>query len=262
MSDATETLFNKKLQQIVFYHQYTKSVLAFKAFLTNYSENWTNSWEEKELVRRLNKQYTFNAVYRTIQIGWELPAYDEAEAKLNLEKCTDFVRMLYPKIDKDGVVIGSNPVWFMSLMNIVHNAAASTGGTMANAEQLPGSGLKGFPSNVSWEPVLSEGVFDSTPGFILPKLIRVDERQRFGWQDTDSGGTGWTEARAWPWGVDGSVGSATSGFGGEASGASTGGGIDEPTGADSVVNGTGGSSGIDPNTDPNQIYYVLPEGQD
>ena len=227
MSDASDTLFNKKLQQIVFYHPYTKSILSFKAFLTQYSENWRNSWEEKELVRRLNKQYTFNAVYRTIQIGWEMPSYDEAEARANLVKCTDFVRMMYPKIDEHGTVVGSNPVWFMSFMNLVHNAAATTGGTMASAGELPNSGLKGFPANFTWEPVLEEGVFDSTAGFVLPKLIRVscdynvlvDERQRFGWQDDDS--PSWDDAPAWPWGVDGTMGSSVSGFGGEATGTST-----------------------------------------
>ena len=249
MSDATDTLFNKRLQQIVFYHSYSKSILSFKAFLTSYSENWRNQWEEKELVRRLNKQYTFNAVYRSIQLGWEMPSYDEAEARANLVRCTDFVRMMYPKIDKNGTVVGSNPIWFMSLMNLAHNAAAATGGTSANSGELPNSGLKGFPANFSWEPVLEEGVFDSTAGFILPKLIRVscdynvlvDERQRFGWQDDDS--PSWDDAPAWPWGVDGSMGSSVTGFGGESTGGSTGGNPDEPTGPDAVANATGGSSG-------------------
>jgi hypothetical protein len=252
MADATVDIFNKKLHQIVFYHQYTKSVLAFKAFLTNYQENWRNQWEEKELVRRLNKQYTFNAVYRTIQLGWEIPAYDEAEARLNLENCTSFVRMMYPKIDEHGTVIGQNPVWFMSLMNLVHHGASVTGGTRATSGELPNSGLKGFPSNFSWQPVLEEGVFDATPGFILPKLIRVscdynvivDERQRFGWLEKENGSVSWPDARNYPWGVtsplqegaspENNAGSSDTGIGG---------GVDEPTDIESALDA--GNPGLD-----------------
>jgi len=234
LEDATLGLFNEGLQQINFYHQYTQDIVSFKAFLTSYQENWRNVWEEKELVRRLNKQYTFNAVYRTIQIGWDLPSYDEEEAQANLENCTKFVRMLYPKVDEHGVVIGPNPVWFMSLMNLVHNGAHATGGSFEAGTGMAYSGLKGFPANFTWQPILEEGVF-SAPGFILPKLIRVscdynvlvDETQRFGWYDGGEGSTAWTQAQSWPWGVNPDM-SGISPIGGD-SGLSTLGNPDEPS---------------------------------
>ena len=201
MADASVSLYNGRKQQIVFRQPYGGTV-AFKAFITNYSESWRNSWEEKELVRRLNKQYTFNAVYRTIQLGWALPAYSVEEASENLKKCTQFTRMLYPLIDDDGRVVGSNPVWFMSLMNFVHNSDAKTGGSVDSGE-LHTTGLKGFPSNFTWEPVLEDGLFDTEPGVILPKVIRVscdynvivDETKRFGWTEE-----GWAEeSEHWPY---------------------------------------------------------------
>tara|TARA_R110000851_G_scaffold254634_6_gene407191 strand:+ start:8963 stop:9739 length:777 start_codon:yes stop_codon:yes gene_type:complete len=202
MADASEILYSGRKQQIVFRQPYGGTV-AFKAFITNYSESWSNSWEEKELVRRLNKQYTFNAVYRTIQLGWSLPAYSVEEASDNLKKCTQFTRMLYPLVDERGTVVGSNPIWFMSLMNFVHNSNATTGGS-ADSETLHTTGLKGFPSNFTWEPVLEEGVFDTEAGVVLPKIIRVscnynvlvDETKRFGW--TTEGGWA-TESEHWPY---------------------------------------------------------------
>jgi len=221
---TTYGLFSQKEQQIVFYHQWSQKVLSFKAFLTQYNENWTNNWEEQSLVRRFNKQYTFNNVQRSISLAWDLPAYDFAEAKKNLENCTMFVRMMYPKIDSNGAVTGMNPVWYMSLMNFVHNSAVSVGGTGGGTsalgmssvldEGLAKTGLKGFPANFQFSPELEEGFFEATegvvedfsqaigltssgktktvPNAVYPKLIKVsmdytpifDESLQLGWQDS------------------------------------------------------------------------------
>ena len=208
MADKTFDLFNVKKQQLTFYHQYTQSTLSFKAFITQYSENWTNSWEEKELVRRLNKQFTFNSISRNISLAWDLPAYDIEEAKTNLNKCSMFARMLYPKYSSDRRVVGSNPVWFLSLMNLVHNAAATTGHVQGITDAASGlQGLKGFPSSFSFNPDLEYGVFDPSPGIIYPKLIHMscdyrvifDEALNFGWQEVSEGSTtsgGWGDAAA------------------------------------------------------------------
>lgn len=224
---TTHGLFSKKEQQIVFYHQWSQTVLSFKAFLTQYNENWTNNWEEQSLVRRFNKQYTFNNVQRSISVGWDLPSYNFAEAKKNLENCTMFVRMMYPKVDENGAVTGMNPIWYMSLMNLVHNSAVNVGGTGGGTsalgmssvldEGLAKTGLKGFPSNFQWAPSLEDGFFEATegvvedfsqaigltssgktktvPNAIYPKLIKVtmdytpifDESLKFGWQELSDG---------------------------------------------------------------------------
>tara|TARA_R110002072_G_scaffold208527_3_gene366053 strand:+ start:12520 stop:13239 length:720 start_codon:yes stop_codon:yes gene_type:complete len=204
MADATDSLFNEKLQQIAFYHQWTKTTLAFKAFLTQYSESWTNSWEEKELVRRINKQYTFNAVHRSISLSWALPSYSPEEAKINLNKCSMFARMLYPRIN-EGRIEGTNPVWFLSMMNLIHNTGLSAGGTQSSGGE---NGLKGFPSGFTFQPDLEQGVFDVAPGIIYPKLINLsceyrvifDELHTFGWEGGAEGGTSWGTAANFPFG--------------------------------------------------------------
>ena len=223
---TTYGLFSQKEQQIVFYHQWSQTVLSFKAFLTQYNENWSNNWEEQSLVRRFNKQYTFNNVQRSINLGWDLPAYDFAEAKKNLENCSMFVRMMYPKVDEHGATTGMNPIWYMSLMNFVHNSAVTVGGTGGGtsalgmssvlSEGLAKTGLKGFPSNFQFAPALEEGFFEATegvvedwkqaiglessgktktvPNAVYPKLIRVsmdytpifDESLKLGWQEGEA----------------------------------------------------------------------------
>ena len=223
---TTFGLFSKKEQQIVFYHQWSQKVLSFKAFLTAYNENWTNNWEAKSLVRRFNKQYTFNNVERSISLSWDLPAYNFAEARQNLENCSMFVRMMYPKVNADGAVTGMNPVWYMSLMNFVHNSAVNVGGTGGGTsalgmssvldEGLAKTGLKGFPGNFQFSPDLEAGFFEATegvvddfsqaigltssgkattvPNAIYPKLIKVsmdytpifDESLKFGWEEYSS----------------------------------------------------------------------------
>ena len=201
MADASVDLFNTRQQQIVFWHQYSQTPLAFKAFLTSYQETFSNNWEEKELVRRLNKQYTFNAVYRSIQLAWTLPAYDIDEAISNIKNCNQFVRMMYPQRDGENMVVGSNPMWFMSVMNLAHHARSNAGGIGA---AVATKGLKGFPSNFSWTPKLEEGVFCPEPNVVYPKVIAVscdykvivDERVVFGWH-----GNQWADGQAWPWGI-------------------------------------------------------------
>ena len=245
---TTYGLFSQKEQQIVFYHQWSQKVLSFKAFLTQYNENWTNNWEEQSLVRRFNKQYTFNNVQRSISLGWDLPAYDFAEAKKNLENCSMFVRMMYPKVDANGATTGMNPIWYMSLMNFVHNSAVSVGGTGGGTsalgmssvldEGLAKTGLKGFPGNFQFAPDLESGFFEATedsktvPNAVYPKLIRVsmdytpifDESLQLGWQEsTDLFGetfSVWTGGSGFPWGENPqtatNVGAMAIGLGGDA----------------------------------------------
>ena len=223
---TTNGIYAQKEHQIVFYHQWSQTVLSFKAFLTSYNESWSNNWEEQALVRRFNKQYTFNNVQRGISLAWDLPAYDIAEAKKNLENITMFTRMMYPKVNSSGVVIGMNPIWYMSMMNFVHNSSVEVGGTAGGTsalgmssildEGLAKSGLKGFPSNFMFQPDMESGFFEPSqdvsenfsqlignqkrktkvvPNKLYPKLIRVsmdytpilDESLNFGWEEFSDG---------------------------------------------------------------------------
>ena len=224
---TTHGIYAQKEHQIVFYHQWSQTVLSFKAFLTSYNESWANNWEEQSLVRRFNKQYTFNNVQRSISLSWDLPAYDIAEAKKNLENITMFVRMMYPKVNPEGQVTGMNPIWYMSMMNFIHNSAYELGGTgggssAANGmssvldEGLAKTGLKGFPRNFMFQPDIEAGFFEPTedvsetfgqligteerktkvkPNKVYPKLIKVsmdyvpilDESLNFGWEDFSNG---------------------------------------------------------------------------
>ena len=197
--DITDALQGQLGQSIDFYHEISETALSFKAFELSYSENVQNDWEEVTLPRRVNNSYTWNKVTRGISMSWALPAFNLAEAQRNLEKCSLFVRMMYPQIDKEGSVTRGNPIWYMSVMNWAHSAGSSAGGQ----GDIAATGLPGFPGGFNFNIVNEAGFIETEAGVAYPKLIKVsmdykviqDDKRRFGWANNK-----WpSETSAFPW---------------------------------------------------------------
>ena len=199
--DITGILQGQMGQSIDFYHEISKTALSFKAFELSYSENVQNDWEEVTLPRRVNNSYTWNKVTRGISLSWALPAFDLGEAQQNLEKCSLFVRMMYPQIGEHGEVTSGNPIWYMSVMNWAHSAGSSTGGQ----GDITATGLPGFPGGFNFSIVNDAGFIEAEPGVLYPKLIKVsmdykviqDDKRRFGWDNKT--GKWPSETSAFPW---------------------------------------------------------------
>ena len=197
--DITDALQGQLGQSIDFYHEISETALSFKAFELSYSENVQNDWEEVTLPRRVNNSYTWNKVTRGISMSWALPAFNLAEAQQNLEKCSLFVRMMYPQIGEHGEVTSGNPIWYMSVMNWAHSAGSSAGGQ----GDITATGLPGFPGGFNFNIVNDAGFIEAEVGVLYPKLIKVsmdykviqDDKRRFGWANNK-----WpSETSAFPW---------------------------------------------------------------
>lgn len=197
--DITDALQGQLGQSIDFYHEISETALSFKAFELSYSENVQNDWEEVTLPRRVNNSYTWNKVTRGISLSWALPAFNLAEAQQNLEKCSLFVRMMYPQIGEHGEVTSGNPIWYMSVMNWAHSAGSSAGGQ----GDITATGLPGFPGGFNFNIVNDAGFIEAEVGVLYPKLIKVsmdykviqDDKRRFGWANNK-----WpSETSAFPW---------------------------------------------------------------
>ena len=197
--DITDALQGQLGQSIDFYHEISETALSFKAFDISYSENVQNDWEEVTLPRRVNNSYTWNKVTRGISLSWSLPAFNLAEAQQNLEKCSLFVRMMYPQIGEHGEVTSGNPIWYMSVMNWAHSAGSSAGGQ----GDITATGLPGFPGGFNFNIVNDAGFIEAEVGVLYPKLIKVsmdykviqDDKRRFGWANNK-----WpSETSAFPW---------------------------------------------------------------
>jgi hypothetical protein len=101
MDDRTDTLKEQYQWFIRFTSLPTDWEVSFKAFVTNFSDDYASSWEEKNVYGRMDPIPTFNRVIRKINISWQIPARDINEGIQNLAKCQDLISMLYPIYDND-----------------------------------------------------------------------------------------------------------------------------------------------------------------
>jgi hypothetical protein len=201
--DYSDNLFNGG-QKITFYHEWSEKRVEFKAFDLSYSESVTNDWEEVVLPRRINRSYTWSGVIRSIQLGWNLPAFDITEAKNNLAKCSSMVKMMYPMTDETGQITGGNPVWHLGIMNFAHHEDSEAAG------DDPTTMLAGFPTNFNFNIVPSDGfLYDDKGVYPYPKNLQItmgftvilDDSKNFGWSSKGD----WSGPSHFPWADDGAV---------------------------------------------------------
>ena len=198
-TDYSDNLYNNS-QKIVFHHSPSGTSLSFKAFDINYAENIVNNWETTELVWRVNQRHTWQSVRRNITLGRSMPAFNLEEAKSNLQKCSTMVRYMYPMVDADGNIAGSNPIWHLGVMNWAHNPNSPRAGDLSDTL------LMGFPTNFDWNIINSDGFLYEPDGGVdpYPKNIKVsltwmcilDETTRYGY-DENSGQ--WAGPAHFPW---------------------------------------------------------------
>jgi hypothetical protein len=198
-TDHSNNLYNSS-QNVMFHHSPSGTSLKFKAFDLAYSEAIVNNWETTELTWRVNQRHRWQSVRRNISLGWSMPAFDLAEAKSNLAKCSKMIQFMYPMVDDDGNVAGQNPLWYLGVMNWAHNSNAERAGDTSDTL------LMGFPTNFDWNIINSDGfLYDPDGGQDpYPKNIKVsltwmcilDETTAYGWSDK----TGqWVGPAHFPW---------------------------------------------------------------
>tara|TARA_R110002110_G_scaffold98645_3_gene252412 strand:- start:1039 stop:1665 length:627 start_codon:yes stop_codon:yes gene_type:complete len=196
--DFSDNLFSGD-QKIMFYHEWSKKTVQFKAFDISYSETITNDWEEVALPRRINRSYTWSGVIRKLSLGWSMPAWDIVEAKKNLAKCSAMVQMMYPMTDTStNAITGGNPIWYVGFSNLIHGEGAERA-AMGDKSTM----LAGFPDNFSWNIIPEDGfIYDD--GDAYPKNIKVsmgytillDDTEDFGWNEADKK---WEGPTHFPW---------------------------------------------------------------
>lgn len=150
----------------------------FKAFLTDFSQNFASTWNAENVFGRMDPIPTFDNTKRTISVGWDIPSYDITDAKNNLHKCSVLVQMLYPNYSAtqnytpQGQDEGSfsatlansltkPPLLKLKFANLI---STSTPGT--------DDGLLGWVDGINWQPKLDEGMFAHN-GKFYPKVISL-----------------------------------------------------------------------------------------
>ena len=74
----------------------TGATVHFKAFLTEFADQYESEWSDEMTFGRMDPISTFKRTKRTINLGWDVPAASVDEAKFNLAEAERFISMLYP----------------------------------------------------------------------------------------------------------------------------------------------------------------------
>lgn len=77
-------------------HIPTSKYVAFRAFLTQFTDSYASKWTGTSVYGRMDDIYNFQQTTRTINIAWDVPAESVEEAIDNLARAQKFVQFTYP----------------------------------------------------------------------------------------------------------------------------------------------------------------------
>ena len=165
--DATNTLESKG-QVLEFYQTFSGATVSFKAFLTQYAENFNCQWNAQSVFGRPDPIQTYQGTSRSFSIGWKIPAFSESDAQGNLMKTSTLTRMLYPEYSQvdNASTISKGPLIKIKFANLIYDGSRGPGGDVRT------SGLLGVIKTLTWTPVLKDGFFDPQ-NQLFPKLITL-----------------------------------------------------------------------------------------
>ena len=132
-------------------------IVEFRAFLTNFNQSFSSTWNTEEVFGRNDPIATFQNTKRTISLAWDIPAGSLGEAEDNLERTALLAQMLYPAYE--GNIISRPPLVKDKFANLIKNSS--------NDE-----GLLGWVDSLTINPVLDMGMFN-VAGQFFPKVINV-----------------------------------------------------------------------------------------
>ena len=164
-TDGTEIQGNRKNQWIEFYHIPTGRSVSFKAFLTDFSDDYKSNWNLETVMGRMDPLPTFTNTTRTISVGWDVPAATGPEAEQNFERVQTLNDMLYP-VYENGIMAGG-PLFKVRMMNFVKDGSSS--GISGASE----SGLIAIIDGFSFNPDLDAGFIEYSRGRVFPKNIKM-----------------------------------------------------------------------------------------
>ena len=169
LHDASDTAAQQKGHTIEFYHIPTRRAVAFKAWVTDYNEQYTSTWNSEEVYGRMDPIQTFVGTKRVIDLSWDVVARSEAEAKDNLERCSLLFKMLYPTYR--GETMSAPPLLKLKFVNLIQNVATGSKGTTAPAKL---AGLVGTADGFTFTPDMEDsGFFDPGTGTVYPQKISL-----------------------------------------------------------------------------------------
>jgi len=168
--DGSEAYANANNYYIYFTHIPTGLSSEFKAFMTDFNDQFTSNWNDVPVYGRMDPISTFQGTSREISFSFDVVAHDEQEAKINFFESQKLIQSLYPVYQRVGS--GTNQTRF-SATSI--QAPPLIRIKFTNLISGQGEGLVGKLNGLSYQPDFEAGVFEGTGKLksnIIPKVNR------------------------------------------------------------------------------------------
>ena len=85
------------------FHVQSENSISFKAMLTDYSDSYETKYKIDEISGQPDLN-TFDSMERKVSFSIDIPAANEEEAKTNMRRCGELIRMLNHSQDSDSSV--------------------------------------------------------------------------------------------------------------------------------------------------------------
>ena len=199
--DVTDSYANNLKYRIGFYHVPSGKMVYFKAFITNYKEDFISDWKEEPIFGRTDGIYTYSSTKRKISLSFDVPAASESEAYENMGRIQRLIQFQYPSYDEinnydDNLatqrVIGQSPLVRISIMNLLQRPPPSKktnaertkikkqsrrdllSGYIREDQSAAGGILTAINSLSLDTDVGKHAIFEKAPGTVLPQFFSVN----------------------------------------------------------------------------------------
>lgn len=168
LADLSDSYANSFENFIQFTSTISRDSVKFKAFLTNFEDQFSSEWNSEQVYGRNDPIQTFKNTTRTISIGWDTPAASVVEGRDNMIRASKLIRMLYPGYENHGSVstINRAPLIRVKFRNLIKNYSNKS--------------LLVTIDSINFAPDLEAGWFDKDTSFnagdpsdqLMPKLLK------------------------------------------------------------------------------------------
>jgi hypothetical protein len=200
---------------IEFFNINTKTSIAFKGFLTSFTDTYNVNFNEEVAYGRMDPFRIYQNTVRSLSLAWDIPAWDEAEARANLYSASQLIKMLYPAYQTKGgtnAIIGS-PIVRLRFANLIQQGDG--GGDVTT------SGLAGYIPSLTVTPDVEVGYYEFRglqvranptrtigPNLLqlYPKLLKMNcsfnviHENSLGWKSKE-----WRSGEKYPYTIHGDV---------------------------------------------------------
>ena len=149
-ADASNAYANHKKNWITFNYVFAgeSEAVSFKAFITDYKDNYEVTWNQEQVYGRNDPIVTFQNTVRSVTLSWVAPAASMEEGWNNLKRAAKLMRYCYPSYEftSQAQTIAKPPLVRVKFKNFMKNQN--------------GRGLLTAIGGFDFAPVIEDGFFD------------------------------------------------------------------------------------------------------